>query len=154
MLRETDLSLSLSLVSLNCCNNVASSAFMTSTHSTRESGERKIRCSTWILVYTARVPLYRGICESDVVCIKRIKIQASARNVRIHCGLYLSACFSTREYKNRSLCLCFITRGSGTRIETIKRAVHLRCTRSWAEQGICWREPSARIIPVSGEGQV
>lgn len=67
----------------------------------------------------------RGICASDNVHIKHIKIQAGTRNTRLHYGLYLSACFLTRECKNRSLRMFYHARcreQSGT-IE-----VHLRCT--------------------------
>lgn len=143
------------LVSLNCYNAALKCIYDVDRDTRERERERKTQHSMFHVdscLYGASVerPWYHGICESDVVRIKRIKIQASARNVQIHRGLYLSACFSTREYKNRSLRLCFIRHGTGMRIETIKTRGSSPMHDSGVSKGFCWGERSTHISRCQG----
>lgn len=104
-----------------------------------DTGERKIQRPMFHVDYSclyvasvATAVVSRNMRERRRVCIKRIKIQAGAQNVRIHCGLYLPARFSTpREYKNRSLRLCFITRVPANANRNDKNAWFISDARSW-----------------------
>lgn len=84
------------------------SAFMTSMDTTRDD----VPPGLLFIRRLCSQPWYRGICESDVMRIKRIKIQAGARNVRIYCGFYRCLLVSRPVSVKTVLYVCVLSRAA------------------------------------------